>query len=606
MKTILPPHHKMQLVFRILQCFFITFAGMRIFQIEATNLLTLIFPLLSYLLLSREMPIEKQTHKIYVSVLSAVYTLFYVCGSYRKILSGLDNRGFQIIFLTLTALGLFCLFRLLILFFLQALSSCYTKINLTGSPLARADLPENNHAASPKDTDAKMHAKFVFLFTFLFCMIAWLPYFLKNYPGVMNIDSINQYAQVIGAWQQSNHHPWWHTMMIKLFYSLGLAITGSPVHAIAFYTIFQMMLMAAVAAYGVQTLFSVAGLSRRWCFITAGIFALLPFNAFFAVTVWKDAAFAAGVLLYTICIFRLCRQKMNPLLFGISCLMLSLFRNNGWYVFLCMIPVLFIAFRKQWKSVATILILSLAVLLVMKGSLMQHFGVAETEITESLSIPLQQMARVVKENGSLTQQESEYLESIMGMEAMRNAYHPVVSDNIKNLAKDRGVLQDNLGEFFRNYISIGLHNPGAYLRGYIDQTYGFYFPESTILVGGDEYIIPNEFGIYSIPLLKGPVIVKIHELNLKLKQLLPGYGLLWCMGANFWIILFFSVFLLVQNRGKEALVLLPGILIAASLMVASPVAEDFRYAYSYIFCMPFYFGILFSSSETCSARHNRL
>lgn len=590
MKTILPSNHKIKIISRILQCFFITFAGMRIFQIEATNLLTLIFPLLSYLLLSKEMCFKKRSHNIYVSALSAIYTLFYICGSYRKILSGLDNRAFQIIFLTLTALGLFCLFRLLVLFFLQALSSCYTKIN-AGTSIARSDAPENNHTSNGRDS------RFLFLFTFLFCMIAWLPYFLKNYPGVMNIDSINQYAQVIGAWQQSNHHPWWHTMVIKLFYSLGLAITNSPVHAIAFYTVFQMMLMATVVAYGVQTLFSVAGLSRKWCCITAGSFALLPFNAFFAVTVWKDAAFAAGVLLYTICIYRLCRQKMNPVLFGISCLMLSLFRNNGWYVFLCMIPVLMIVFRKQWKYVATILILSLAILLVMKGPLMQHFKVAETEITESLSIPLQQMARVVKENGSLTLQESEYLETIMGMEAMRNAYHPVVSDNIKKLAKNRGVLQENLGEFFRYYISIGLHNPGAYLRGYIDQTYGFYFPESTILVGGDEYIIPNEFGVYSIPLLKGPIVVKIHELNLKLKQLLPGYGWLWCMGANLWVMLFFSVFLLVQNRGKEAIVLLPGILIAASLMVASPVAEDFRYAYSYIFCMPFYFGTLFSSPE---------
>ena len=126
MKTILPSNHKIKIISRILQCFFITFAGMRIFQIEATNLLTLIFPLLSYLLLSKEMCFKKRSHNIYVSALSAIYTLFYICGSYRKILSGLDNRAFQIIFLALTALGLFCLFRLLVLFFLQALSSCST------------------------------------------------------------------------------------------------------------------------------------------------------------------------------------------------------------------------------------------------------------------------------------------------------------------------------------------------------------------------------------------------------------------------------------------------------------------------------------------------
>ena len=60
------------------------------------------------------------------------------------------------------------------------------------------------------------------------------------------------------------------------------------------------------------------------------------------------------------------------------------------------------------------------------------------------------------------------------------------------------------------------------------------------------------------------------------------------MGALFWILLLCMCIVgLYQNR-SYLLVYLPAIGIFLTLLIATPVAKDFRYAYGYVFCIPLY------------------
>lgn len=54
----------------------------------------------------------------------------------------------------------------------------------------------------------------------------------------MTPDSINQFEQVLGVIPYSNHHPFVHTMLIKLLYQIGLFFASDMVVAISFYTYF--------------------------------------------------------------------------------------------------------------------------------------------------------------------------------------------------------------------------------------------------------------------------------------------------------------------------------------------------------------------------------
>ena len=85
----------------------------------------------------------------------------------------------------------------------------------------------------------------VFLCCFLIIFICWLPYFLAYFPGILSNDSVWQMDQILGIRPLSNHHPFTHTMIIKLFYSIGYAIFGTANAGIATYTLFQMTTMAS-------------------------------------------------------------------------------------------------------------------------------------------------------------------------------------------------------------------------------------------------------------------------------------------------------------------------------------------------------------------------
>ena len=63
-----------------------------------------------------------------------------------------------------------------------------------------------------------------FCAVFSLFLSAGSPYFLAYFPGILSNDSVWQMDQILGIRPLSNHHPFTHTMIIKLFYSIGYAI----------------------------------------------------------------------------------------------------------------------------------------------------------------------------------------------------------------------------------------------------------------------------------------------------------------------------------------------------------------------------------------------
>ena len=148
------------------------------------------------------------------SVCSLLFTLFTVLARYNTLLGDLSSKLFCLIILVASTVG----FLFFYYFITRAILYLGSMLTVTADTFSSKKLP---------------------VITFFACMIGWLPYLLYNYPGVMTPDSINQYAQIIGVYAQSNHHPWMHTLFIHLWYSLGLCITNNAVVAISFYTVFQ-------------------------------------------------------------------------------------------------------------------------------------------------------------------------------------------------------------------------------------------------------------------------------------------------------------------------------------------------------------------------------
>ncbi|MDD2972478.1 MAG: DUF6020 family protein [Lachnospiraceae bacterium] len=544
--------------------------------------------------------------------LSVVFTVFFVFGDFEQIYAGLDNGLFRLMVLAVTTMGLFIIFQKAIsLIFIKTVT--WNAVDAKWISTSGEDVPASHPENYEKGVAWKgWNSMAVSTISAMVCFICWIPYLLKNFPGVMTIDSMNQFAQVIGVYAPSNHHPWMHTLVMRLFYNIGYFLTGDRTSAIAYYTVFQVIFMAACIAYLLNTLLKL-NLSKWALILVTAFYALVPYNALYAVTVWKDSMFAGGVMLYVCTLLRLLlwvptyhgdkdktikrsgkriqiSRALDWTMLVVSALLMSLFRTNGWYAFLVTIPFVIYVFRSCWKVILGLQILIIVAVMLIKGPFMEAQHVIQPDLVESLSIPIQQISRVIVEERPLTKEQNTFLNQILDTSKIAELYNPYVSDGFKRLVRagDESYLEEHFGEFLKIYIQIGMKYPGDYVVAFRDQSIGYWFPTQGGIIAGDEGVIPNEFGVENRPVLKGPIVIKLNEIALKLKDILPGYGILWSMGALLWLILLAAAIIIVRGDRRRVLLYIPCIAIVLTLIIATPVAKEFRYAYAYIFCLPLY------------------
>lgn len=505
------------------------------------------------------------------AALSALFTLFYMAAEHKYLTGGFDSRMFRLAFVLATAAGLFFLFQTCI----RALMLLFTVLSPTGAP---RPLSRRQKAI-----------------VFAGLLLCWLPWFLYNYPGVMTPDSISQFSQATGLIPYSSHHSLIHTLLFQLFYRIGSGITGSTNAGIAFYIVFQMLTLSAVETCCISQL-ARQGMPRRALLLWFLFWALVPYNGIYAVTMWKDVLFSAFVLLYAIALYRFldaqgqslkANRKLFLLLF-LSGWLTCMLRSNGLYVFLFMLPFTLFAFRRHLKSMAVMQLLILLTAVFIKGPVFDHFDVAKPHFTESLSIPLQQVARVVTEGRSLTNEQEALIDQVVDVSLIPEYYDPVLSDPIKALVvyNNADYLEEHKGEFLKLWAELLVKYPRDYAEAFIDQTKGYWYPAPADL-RTNEGISPNDAGLSWPHLLRGQLPVKISELLLKMPDLFPVYGLLWSIGAFTWLMLFLFAFQLLFGEKKYLLLYLPFIGTILTLLLATPVASDLRYAYPVFLGMPF-------------------
>ncbi len=528
---------------------------------------------------------------IITPLVAGLFTLFTLMAEHNHITAGLENRIFRVLVLFAGGLGIFFLFYYFLLLLFASLAD-YT--------LRREYAP----------------IRFLPLIGFFACLIFWLPYFLYEYPGIMTPDSVNQFEQVLGIIPYSNHHPWAHTMVIKFFYSLGRLFTNDVNAALSVFTIFQMCFMAFCVAWLLSTLQHLQA-GNLPCLFVLAFYALIPYHGVFAVTIWKDILFSGSMLLFTTALLRLRllfpkdRRSMNrernrtaSCFFSITAyilsgIMLCLFRSNGWYAFLFSLPFLFFTFRHCWKTMFPVHLAILAVTLIVRVPVMNAYHVTQPDFTESISIPLQQVARVICEDKGLTGGQWDSVHKVIDTTYIRQLYAPGFADNMKELVRagHPEYLEAHKDEYFQLWLSLGLRYPSVYFQAYIDQTIGYWYPGTEYTVGDIDGIIANQTGAFSQPVIGGPFIVKAKEILLKLSDMLPLYGLLTSMGAMFWAFLCCFAISIIKEQPERYILFLPGLAVLLTLLIAVPVSSEFRYAYALAYTLPLYLLIPFCDMD---------
>ncbi len=317
-----------------------------------------------------------------------------------------------------------------------------------------------------------------------FCVLAasWLFAF---YPIMTNYDIHAHLLQLVTG-QYETHHSLLYTLLIQGLLRLSSALGFANAWAFLVLGLIQMAVMALSIGYGLISL-NAAGADRRAVIAAAVYYCLFPLFGYFAFSTTKDTLFACFILLTAIELYRLsCESggvwsRVRMALFAtLACLM----RYNGaatLILLFCAVVVLALyrlARHIRLSAMMKRMLILLPVMLALAtgaGALLSLATGAVTPETvnrDKLSLPLQQMARVL-----LTAQDEAdiaRIEGLFGVEDIRERYRPDISDPVKAafLYPD-----ENVVNALRAWLKIGVKYPKAYLEAFLELTRGAWFTD---------------------------------------------------------------------------------------------------------------------------------
>ncbi|SIS42368.1 DUF6020 family protein [Salimicrobium flavidum] len=425
----------------------------------------------------------------------------------------------------------------------------------------------------------------------------WSIYLVAYYPATMTPDSLAHWGQ-IHTLDFSNWHPVIYTWFI-------LALT-SIWHSPAIVAIAHIIIMAIIAGYGAYSV-EKKGVPSIW--VTGGmvLFAIYPLTGVFTIAIWKDVFYSGLLLLWTIQLFQIVSTrgewlKSNARIIFLSgtALAIALMRSNGLPIFVVIGLFLLVMYRTYlWRmliSLGSVIILYLLI----TGPFYSYMDVEPGDPNEALSIPTQQFAHIVSEDGDLTSEQAEYLSEIMPLDKWEELYNPYLTDPIKFSAPyDSEVIFEDFGLYLSRWAGIVGQNFGLAVEAYMDQTsvlWQMNQPEDgyTSTYANNIYLY-NDYDLKRDPLHDGTYEFVQGELaNLNENWLEPFLRPAFYTA----LILIMGAALTIKSGGRFALILLPVLLNTGTMLLAAP-AQDFRYQYSNVlitFLMAGYVFIKFTNT----------
>lgn len=530
-----------------------------------------------------------------------------ICCYTRKTFNVNDKKPlaiiFAIIFTLLISLSNYNLFPTLslknsLLFLLQSVSiiigSFVTFYNiLINSPKIL------NALKVPKKLTTKSNYKPVTIFLLSFITIAFiylLVLLICKYPGNLSFDSITQIKQGLTQ-DYSNHHPFLSTIVISIFVNVGQAIFNDINVGIALFAIFQIVILSLIFSYSVMTIYQVNKHTYLWLLLLS-IYAIIPYHIMYSMSVWKDVLFSGFVLLFVISQYRffnnIGKKWVNVLLLSLSTILIPMFRGNGIYIiYLSIILFIFLFWKqiyheKKYRINLSILILAITVYPIFNVITSSSFNIAKAEKMESLSIPAQQIARTIKDKNDLTDDQKELISNVSNFDEIADTYVPWLSDPIKeqvwHSTGGEEYLSTHKNDFVRIYLELGFTHPIQYTQAWVDQTKGYFNGGYNYWVISND-ITENDLGIERKN--EQSAQNKIFNLYLDVFEKNDFFRIIYCIGFHVWVIIWLLYCSLFQKRKLDTFIICIPLSLILTLLIASPVFSEFRYAYPLFCCLPF-------------------
>lgn len=578
------------LIYNIKTLIFSDIKVVELFNDSAFN--SLIIFIFSFYIFNKHYFKERKKKDVLIKVLSLLFSLFMIFGdSFEKVGSTSLIFGSNINFFVslLSLIGYF-------MFFNAIISLIYEFLN-------KKTL---NFTASKNKYIFNIFEKHSMIYPIIIILICWLPYIISFFPAVLSADPANQIKQVYGLQTRyiygvklvddnvliTNDNPLLHTMILGGSVKLGDKLFNSCNIGLFIYTIIQTTLLLIALASTINYMKKIK-IPYYLRIIVLLIYCLVPVFPFYTMDCNKDIIYTCFIILYTIQLFDLIKNKNETISFKqmisviLIALLITLTRNNG--IFVILLSFLFLLFIYKLDKIK---ILAMGIIPIILYFMFINIALPILKITpgnsrEMFSIPFQQTARYVKyHEKNLTIKEKEIIDKILVYDSLSDRYNPTLADPVKNKYNALSTKEDR-NEYIKVWLNGLKKHPGTYIEATLNNIYGYFYPKTSswYFYHKRSTKLDNrgvDFNYHYNGLESSRKVLSSYGL---IFPKIPGFGLILNIGINTWLIFMMIVFLIKKARYEYLVILTPAI--STILMcIASPANTYFRYVIPYIFSMP--------------------
>jgi hypothetical protein len=444
----------------------------------------------------------------------------------------------------------------------------------------------------------------LFLVALCAFVVCWGFYWALYFPGCCSTDSDDILKMVLGLDTYSNHfrydglsshHPLLYTAAVAAVMGPIVALGGSVTVAVGAFSFLQMVVLAACV--GAATCWAARrGVPKAAVVAVIVFFALNPLVARFAVTLWKDVPFAGVLLLFCLVCCDVARTRGAWLssrrrwaLFIVLASLVALLRSNGALVALAAVVALAIACKPARGAILLRAAGAVAVVLIVQGVGARLAGVAPAHFAETVSLPLQQLARTSVEGGQLSDDQQQVLYSILPQDRIAELFSETTPNPLK-FAPDFNdeYLESHKVEFISAWLGALPANIGSYARAWADETRGYWdVRQESWLVSSPGYDIVDADENVTASLLGGLAESSAfggdHPTDVMSRMLYPLCNAA-CLG---WFAIACLVIGLIFRKPGLAGMALPAVLLWVTMLLAAPISNEFRYVFALHVLVPF-------------------
>lgn len=453
----------------------------------------------------------------------------------------------------------------------------------------------------------------------LILLLCWLPYIIIFYPGSANPDVGDQLGQFFHnstmCWTAkyvnlvnperslwNNHHPVFHTLILGLFVEFGKNI-GHKTIGLFCLTMIQIILMIGVFAYIILYLKKV-NVNKKIVRIIFVFYALWPLAPLTTLSLCKDTFFTICVLIATIMLFHMLKSpvdfyenKKNLIGLIIVFILMGLFRNNGLYLLIVALPIFLLIGKGARKRIFVSFLIPIIFLGVfMPKVVFRAAQIAPGSEKEMLSVPLQQVARVLKEHEKkISTKDKKIIENTMcpgrDYHFLIQVYNPRFADPVKatyNKQQTAKQKQDFL-KVWKKYL---FRYPGVYIQAAINNNYEYFYYErygkGVLYYNGITVEKEYFLGMENSPRTKA-IRSKIWNTMYSIKEN-PYIGWIFNIGFYMNIFIIIMVYALIKKKYKT-IAAFSLIILNMGINLIGPIVY-MRYAYFFIMSIPLILGFI--------------